>query len=189
VKVAQAYDFDGKKYYWQCKNDGTKFEYAILNEGSISISNVEFVPDGTKKCWGDVARAMGKEVVDCKECGLPGELDWSPPYPELMKQKQVCFGCLIWVEKLEAIERGEQYYITNKWDCYSFGPEPAEQSWKNHKGGLGYGGARFEFEMHEDQERRISHNVWYGGTVPEHFRSRLPINCTIIPRAGNDWGY
>jgi hypothetical protein len=35
----------------------------------------------------------------------------------------------------------------------------------------------------------VSHNVWYGGIVPEHFRDRFPVNCTIIPRAGNDWGW
>jgi hypothetical protein len=190
VKVGGGYDLEGLKYYWQCKNDGTGFEFTTLPEGCNSISNAMFTPRPDITCWGEVARAMGQEVVQCKECGQPGELDWTAPYPDLMRQKQVCFSCLGWVEKLEAIERGKMYYITNKYDCYTLGPEPAENSWKNHKGDLGFGGARYEFELHGDIVHHIvSHNVWYGGIVPEHFRDRLPTNCTIIPRAGNDWGW
>lgn len=193
MKVGSGYtSADGRRYYWQCANDGTNFKYHFVSEDGFSFTDREAIPAPPEiKCWGDVAHMMGEDTVSCKECKQRGELsNWAESYQKVLKERELCFDCNLWAEKIEEIEHGKTFYITDKFDCYSLGPEPSEASWKRNKGGLGFGGSRFEFELHADREHHIvSHNVWYGGVVPEHFRDRLKVNCTIIPRASNDWSY
>jgi hypothetical protein len=163
-----------------------------MPEGVDYITDLEFNPAPSEvKCWGDVAHLMGEKTVVCKECKQRGELMcWFPAMQTQLVDRQLCFSCNTWMDKVNEQERGKTFYVTSKYDCYSLGPEPSKESWRNHKGDLGFGGRRWEFELRGDITHHIvSHNVWYGGEVPEHFRDRLKANCTIIPRTGYNWGY
>lgn len=163
------------QYYWTCDNDGTNFRYHLIAEDGFSFVDSEPVYAPEIKCWGDVAHLMGEDTVVCKECKQRGELThagW-----QQLKEKELCFSCNFWVEKLNSPEQPR--FITRSFDCYSIAEEPTAESWKKHKGGLGMGGRRYEFELHNG-DIVVSHNVWHGGVVPEHFRDRFPVNCTIL---------
>ena len=187
MKVGEAYTTPaGEKFYWKCNNDGTNFQFTALGEDQTTLIGTEFInaPDHIK-CWGDVAHLMGQETIVCKECGQRGELE-NRYDKDKLKENSLCSKCWFWTEKyLAARER----FIDNKWQLYTTGPEPTEEQWKKHKAGLGFGGARYEFELHSDQSHVVSHNVWYGGEVPEHFRDRFPVNCTIIADTKEWWQY
>lgn len=43
----------------------------------------------------------------------------------------------------------------------------------------GFGGARFDIEF-LDGRRVTTRNLWHQGTIPEHFRGRLPDNAKFI---------
>lgn len=139
---------------------------------------------------GDVHHWLGHEdTYVCKECGHREKTTGWLHSPKLV-QLEECFYCNLWLEKIRGLAVGKSRgvrVIDQDWNCYSFGEEPSEQKLRRDKSLLGYGGARFEFVGIVDNhwitkgEKVVSHNVWYGGVVPERFRDRLPQTHKLIP--------
>lgn len=111
----------------------------------------------------------------CKECGGIISLNWHEDLNKTLSDLQVCHNCSFWMARLK--ESGPNVVVANN-IRYSIGREPGSGE---NKSFLGFGGAKHEIEF-KDGRVVISHNLWYNGEVPVHFRDRIPNNARFIMR-------
>jgi len=118
---------------------------------------------------------MSNTIIKCCECGK--EYDTSKTgRGERLAEKKLCFYCDFWMEKIAWTRterkdqvvrvKGEHYFIEK--DCP-----------KAYQGFLGFGGKKFVIQFH-DGRRVVSRNLWSQGTIPEHFRDRIPNNAVFV---------
>jgi hypothetical protein len=109
--------------------------------------------------------------MNCKECDSIVTLIYSKLTNEKMEEKQLCFSCNFWQEFVE-YDRPEPRYIIEG-EHYIVLPEEPRTSLR------GYGGKKFTIET-DNGSILFTTNLWHQGTVPEHFRDRLPNNAKFI---------
>lgn len=107
-------------------------------------------------------------VVDCRECGKRKGVNTLEK--DRLLAVQLCFTCDFWrgYERVKDDPRvvrvgGDHYFV-----------EPDSTSWP-----LGFGGRRWSVEFF-DGRRVVTKNLWHQGTIPEHFRERLPDNARFV---------
>lgn len=113
---------------------------------------------------------MSDEHVTCKECGKVDHLRWIGGTAKQMKERQLCFSCNYWQDRVERVGHPDQAIIDGV--VYQVGE-------KNVPGGpwmRGYGGQQFHI-LFNDGRDVVTTNLWCNGKVPERFRGRLPDNA------------
>lgn len=107
--------------------------------------------------------------VTCVECGK----EQAPLYKESVKREMIrlslCFECLCWTQWI-----GKENAVVVKGVHYSIEPTPLGDSY-------GYGGARFSVVFNTGRVEETN-NLWFQGTIPEWFRSRIPDNASFVIR-------
>lgn len=119
---------------------------------------------------------MATPAVSCKECGTVDTLRWDDSTNKRLVEWQVCFTCYHWLENMELDKAQPDIFAIVDAHHYVIGTEPSANAPRYL---LGFGGARKHFRFHDGREV-ISHNVWYQGKIPNHFRERMPDNAVII---------
>lgn len=119
--------------------------------------------------------------LTCRECGKEEQGTYMLDRMQELAKGQLCFSCNFWMEKIrwaqngDKTEQGSQVLrIEGKHEvahAYIEGELP--------RFGVGYGGALFKWKLFTGEEGK-SNNVWHQGTIPEHFRSRLPDNAEWV---------
>lgn len=117
------------------------------------------------------------EVVTCVECGMLDDPDGYVGGGRL-RRRSLCFSCDLWTDRItEAIEPGTvivggTYY----------GYDPAAPVRGGNPSLLGHAGRRFSILL-ADGSMVTTNNLWCGGSIPEHFRDRIPDNARWVDPA------
>jgi hypothetical protein len=112
--------------------------------------------------------------VTCKECGKHEDGTWVPEHIAKLRKRSLCFDCDYWQDYVEVAAHpidGLRCVRTFDGIHRTIGDERA-------RGSRGHGGRKFVV-VFIDGRRVESTNVWFQGSIPEHFRARLPPNATI----------
>jgi len=109
----------------------------------------------------------------CAECGETVDgLEVDGDLALMMAAHNLCFQCAFWAEKVairdraDVVRAGGQHYMIG---------EATPDMKPRHKG---YGGERFEVRFFDGRVVETD-NLWHQGTIPSHFRDRLPDNATL----------
>ena len=105
-------------------------------------------------------------TVVCVECGETKSVH-SGDIKRLVAE-QLCFTCNFWREKVAMRDNPNVARIEGK--HYMIEDE--------HSNSRGFGGDRFVI-FFADGRRVETHNLWFQGDIPAHFRNRLPDNATF----------
>lgn len=128
-------------------------------------------------------------TVVCCECGKIEKARYMEPTRTEMVKQKLCFNCHFWLEKVQWAKNGDITDDENH--CIRVGGAHFVANelitGRLPRFGVGFGGTLFRFFM-KDGRTIESNNVWSQGTIPEHFRDRLPDNCTKMQnKCGNEW--
>lgn len=129
--------------------------------------------------------AQLKEIEDkgvvCPECKQKN-LDQN--YHKI--RKNYCFSCNFWTDWMED---KKENIIRIDGNQYVIGKEPSENF--RHKELLGFGGREFKIKKFDSDEIITTHNLWYSGEIPQHFRERMPNNAdwADVKREWVEFGY
>ena len=110
-------------------------------------------------------------TINCRECGAEENRQFAQLTMNRMIEKQLCFTCDHWTKLLAhkdesiRLDNGFHYIDGGK----SNGPSHAK----------GHGGHRWLIEFFDGRVIDTD-NLWCQGTIPEHFKSRLPVNAKVI---------
>lgn len=167
--------------WYECDYGETNFRRVDIEwedpdapDWALRVKSKTVTPLPDIRSWGDLAAQHGKPYVDCRECGQRGVLGWDHRVEQRMRDRSVCFTCLFWLERTERVNDPAIAVVDGKF--YTIAEEPSGDD--RFRPGLGYGGRRFDIEFH-DGRKVVSHNVWFGGEIPAHFRDRLPDNAKV----------
>lgn len=86
---------------------------------------------------------------------------------------------LAWVENGDRNEEGRPV-IRADGKLYVVGKEPSEADWRANRSHLGMGGLRCTFRMLATGETLTTRNLWYSGTIPADYTSRMPDNAEWV---------
>jgi len=112
-----------------------------------------------------------KAVIEkCQECGKREELHWIPEVNEALVKYQLCFKCNFWREKVLIKDEPRVARIDGR--HYQVGQEHAP----GYGGFRGFGGTGFTI-VFDDGRKVKTTNLWHQGTIPKHFKERLPDNA------------
>lgn len=105
----------------------------------------------------------------CTKCGRVVATNYSNK--EDLIADNICFGCWFWKKY---VARKDDYDVVRvKGEHYVIQEDDPKSYFK------GFGGSEFKIRFHSGREV-ISHNLWYQGVIPEHFRAELPDNAVFI---------
>ena len=109
-------------------------------------------------------------IIICRECGKREDVSrWGDSIENDLVEKQLCFYCDFWIEKINIKDKPNVARINNN----HYVIEPNNAFFK------GYGGQEFTIKFN-DGKIVTTHNLWYQGKIPEIFRDRLPNNAKFI---------
>jgi len=119
----------------------------------------------------ELHKAEGILEKPCIKCGRIISTAYRDSTTARLIEKNICFSCDFWSEKmsikdLEKVARinGSHYMIERDDSTAYF---------------RGYSGAEFKIRFNDGREV-ITHNLWFQGDIPEHFRDDLPDNAVFI---------
>jgi len=117
-----------------------------------------------------------KEIIEviekCKECGKREELCWNKKTNDTLTKYQLCFNCNFWREKIVIKDRPKVARIGGNHYLIGMENEPPLMF-------RGFGGDKFTILFNDGQEVTTT-NLWHQGTIPEHFKDRLPDNAKFV---------
>ena len=134
--------------------------------------------DGKRHCSScDAKRPENiKDAIICKECGdydLPMSFE---PMKSEMIELGLCSHCHFWTGIYMTKDNPKRIFANG--DAYWIRDED-QGSWSAMRG---YGGHKFFIKKYLTKNTFTiitTTNLWHNGTVPEHFRSRLPDNAVM----------
>ena len=104
----------------------------------------------------------------CRECG--NWIDFRYTSADRMRERELCFKCLLWTERLETFEASDQIVANDVFGrgiaFYGIGPAGVTGELR------GFGGRRWII-THQDGSTSTTDNLWYGGDIPEQFAERF----------------
>lgn len=109
----------------------------------------------------------------CKDCGA---IDYSTAYTPNCAEKKiidaegVCFTCAYWRVRIK-----EKHDVVIDGHIYSLGDIKKAPNSPH----AGMAGRRFEVEFF-DGRRVVTHDLWSGSTVPEHYRRLIPDTARFV---------
>lgn len=112
-----------------------------------------------------------RTVRACRECGMPDDARYANRGQLL--ERQLCFRCDLWTDRLTTARTDPQAFVSDDFVFYGIGPggRSPEHS--------GFAGRRFTITWHDGSTPTESHDLWYGGPVPAHFRDRFTPTATV----------
>lgn len=119
-------------------------------------------------------------VIDCCECGQPERATFFEKTREEMIRMQLCFSCLHWTQ---LIDKADDPRVIRFGGMHTMigTPQVGHVVGGGQKSRLGCGGQDWWFKM--DDGRLIhTNNLWHQGTIPIHFRDRLPDNASQLTK-------
>ncbi len=123
-----------------------------------------------------VARGAFDHAVDCRECGLPADAQYSTAF-----KAGRCFLCNFWADMLSGVNEetrvvvGGTHFIAGAWTA-----EPPAYGTEKYNG---FGGRKFVvgFTAGPNAGRTLTtYDLWHQGPIPAHFRDRLPDNAVFV---------
>lgn len=107
-------------------------------------------------------------IEHCQECGKREDGKWMDEMAKALRDKQLCFSCNFWIEKVEIRDKsrvarinGHYYQISSIWGAGAF---------------RGFGGQKSVILFHDGRRVKTT-NLWHQGEIPVRFRERLPNNA------------
>lgn len=120
-------------------------------------------------------------MYNCVECDKSEKARYMNPTKSQMIERQLCFGCNFWTEKLEI--RDDSNTVRVKGVHYIIGPEKLKNEHKlspyMRNAVRGHGGAKFMVYFNDGRIVETN-NLWCQGDIPDGFRDRLPDNATFL---------
>ena len=107
----------------------------------------------------------------CKRCGRIVNTNYIESIKEELVERNICFDCYFWEEKLLIKDNPEVARINGS--HYIIAPDNPNSYFK------GFGGAKFIIQFN-DGRLVTTHNLWWQGTIPKHFKKLLPDNAIFI---------
>jgi hypothetical protein len=138
-------------------------------------------PGGTRfhivDCWPREREfRSGIPFVTCRECGKAEANEWVKERQDYIREKSLCFLCSFWEQWVERDREGDENIVRVEGTHYHIGDENSRSGFR------GFGGSRFHIRF-DDGREVISTNLWHQGTIPDHYRARLPDNATFVREA------
>ena len=115
---------------------------------------------------------MKVNIAKCTECGKHESGDWMEDVAKDLIRRGVCFSCNFWLEKVDMVGKKKVARINGK--HYMIGREDAPSLMFR-----GFGGTKFTVRFFDGRVVETT-NLWHQGTVPEHFKERLPDNAEFV---------
>lgn len=118
----------------------------------------------------------------CLECGFENpHVGYGEPTKSQMRERQLCFRCNFWTERLEKIGIiDDRMYIVVNGSMYSYNHNEPMVDKRKYRGALGYGGSEWWIYFPASDTRVKTNNLWDGGEIPMHFRDRIQNNATFL---------
>lgn len=107
----------------------------------------------------------------CIKCGNIFGTHYIEPVKTQLIKDNICWNCHFWNEKLAIKDLPKVARIDGT--HYVIEPDNPNAAFK------GFGGAEFKIKFHDGREV-VTHNLWYQGEIPKHFRDELPDNAVFI---------
>lgn len=105
----------------------------------------------------------------CKECGAEEDPSrWMKSTGDLLAAQKLCLACYHWEDLIQRYSADERIVVEGK--HYIAGKENGPTSFR------GFGGRHFTIEFFDGRKLETT-NLWHQGTIPEHYRGRLPDNA------------
>jgi hypothetical protein len=121
-------------------------------------------------------RTLILPIHKCSCCGVNYEtdsFDLKQPLPQMMVEKQLCFECAFWTDKIEKTPQNREIINGEHYMFGQFQEDPL--CFQGH-------GGRIFYAVHNDKTLVMSNNVWCQGTVPGRFRNQLPDTAKLISK-------
>jgi hypothetical protein len=119
---------------------------------------------------------MRVDTFKCRKCGEIEQNQFHEDTKKRLLELRLCFYCDFWQTKVGRCRESNQAVIDGK--VYSISPDqPA-----GYQGFLGFGGSRHEIQFF-DGRTVVSHNLWFNGEIPPHWRDELPDNARFVQRS------
>lgn len=170
-----------KEIYAEYKEGVNKWYLIGTTDGPDRIINTTKILDTGKSEYGYINSLTppyktkeyliaNNKVLDkpCVECG--GVVSTHYHGSELLIQRNMCFGCLLWTDRIEDAKEDRVMIVDHCF--YSIASEDKFISVR------GFGGAKFVFI--KNGQTYESTNVWFGGDIPKHFWDKIPDNAIIV---------
>lgn len=128
-----------------------------------------------RKAKGEL-RTLNANIQRCSKCNAAYEQDSFDPRQKLtvlMKQRELCFQCAFWIDK---IEKPPEYAEVVNGSHFTFHP------WNNSPLAFQGSGGHAFYIIRENGSVLKSNNVWRQGDVPERFREQLPDTARFISK-------
>ena len=112
--------------------------------------------------------------VKCKEFGLHEKRQYLPDVAKRLRERGLCHGCDFWQGKVDLrtdAQEASRLVRTPDHEHFHIGPSASNAS-------RGFGGRAFIVEFF-DGRKVETNNLWSQGTIPAHFRERLPPNANL----------
>lgn len=120
-------------------------------------------------------------IFRCKECRETQAFNmdsWDKTYCAQLYQSKLCTTCHFWTGHMKDVETGNPAAVVVKGVKYHAGPyTPSAPPYL-----LGHGGMHFHIKWH-DGRTATTNNLWCNGTIPYHFRARMPNNAEFMDQA------
>ena len=98
---------------------------------------------------------------------------------DLMESDGICFTCAFWEEHARRFkagyDKGKVFFVNG--NRYHDGGMVDKRS---ERGFVGHGGYLFKIKMLDTGKIIETNNLWHQGSIPEHFRERMPNNAEFI---------
>lgn len=111
-------------------------------------------------------------IVDCRECGQKRQCNYFPDVQERLIRTSTCFSCDHWLAMVRFKDDPATVRVMGK--HYMDGGNTSSPSRMN-----GFGGSVFRVKFH-DGRCLETNNLWHQGTIPDHFKERLPDNAIFV---------
>src|SRR5512140_3687319 len=90
---------------------------------------------------------------------------------KLMKEKEVCFTCACWLNRIEEGKTDDRFFVVNG-ISYWFGNRIPEDQPASFKDTHGFSGRKVH--ILRNGEHIYTDNLWDQGRIPDQFRDQLP---------------
>jgi hypothetical protein len=158
-----------------------KFWFLISDHKKTMIVNDTFGEVDKKKYLNWTSRSYAYETMEeliekegvpekpCIKCGNIFGTNYH--ISKELIDGNICFSCYFWQKYVEIKDLPKIARIDGT--HYVIEPDNPNAAFK------GFGGAEFKIKFHDGREV-VTHNLWYQGEIPKHFRDELPDNAVFI---------
>ena len=118
---------------------------------------------------------IGEGILEkvCTICGSMINTSYIEPVKSELISKNVCFNCNYWLGIEKDLTNPNRFIVNG--EAYFMTPDAVPGT-----SFVGFGGSKFNIQRLDSEEIIVSHNLWCNGTVPDHFKERIPNNAKFL---------